>query len=531
MRIAHVDFEQAGMLHPITRAYLKQDQSLRAFYEFAPTFKGLEQSLTERKKYPIDRELLVNALLKQYEGVPNSHNIQGSIEKLREERTYTIVTGHQLNLFTGPLYFIYKIASVIQLSKRLQEAHPEFTIIPVYWMATEDHDFEEINHFHLADKTIRWNSDQTGAVGRFELEELQPLLEKLKSEIEGPFDESVWLPFLKAYQTGKNLTQATRILVHQLFKSEQLICVDGDDRALKAKFTPVVKQELFKGTSLPLIEQVLSQWSELGYSSQVNGREINLFYLKDQLRERIVKTESGFEVLNSTIRFTHSEMEEELTNFPERFSPNVVLRPVYQEIILPNLTYIGGGAEVAYWLQLKEVFDELGVFYPQVMLRDSFVFLNSSATKKIQQLGYELIDFFSDRDTLLKKHVESETNIPAFFESKRELLQRITDDVTDKLEQSDVTLERTARASAKKQLNELNKLEKKLMRSEKRKASVIADRIDAVQDQLSPNGKLQERYWNYIALQKQLGEASLVDFVLEKADPYKSQLKVVLNEK
>jgi len=530
MRIAHVDFEQAGMLHPITRAYLKQDQSIRAFYEFAPTFQGLEHALIKRKAHPVDRNTLVDALLKQYDGISVSGNIKEAIQELKQEQTFTIVTGHQLNLFTGPLYFIYKIASVIQLAKQLEEAHPGCKIIPVYWMATEDHDFDEINHFHLADKTIRWDSNQTGAVGRFSIEELQPILEKLEQEIESPFESSVWKPFLDAYRKGENLTQATRILVHQLFKGEKLICIDGDDQALKAQFAPVVEKELVHSISQPLIEEVLIQWETLGYSSQVNGRAINLFYLKDQLRERIIKTETGFEVLNSTIRFTEAEIKEELVNFPERFSPNVVLRPVYQETILPNLAYIGGGAEVAYWLQLKQVFDELGVFYPQVMLRDSFVFLNSSATKKLNQLGYELIELFADRDDLLKRHVVSESDIPDFFESKRVDLKHMADEVTARLQQSDSTLERTALASAKKQFNELDKLEKKLIRSEKRKATTIANRIDAVQDQLTPNGKLQERYWNFIALQKQLGDDSLVNFVLKKADPYQSQLKVVLSD-
>jgi bacillithiol biosynthesis cysteine-adding enzyme BshC len=529
MRVELIDFESAGMLHPITRAYLKQDPQTQSLYRFAPTFKGLEESLKERGTSSIDRPVLVSALKAQYHGQKTPKQVTSSIDALANENTFTIVTGHQLNLFTGPLYFIYKIASVVQLSRQLAEAHPDKVIVPVYWMATEDHDFDEINHFNLADKTIRWNSDQTGAVGRFQLDDLQGTIDQLESQIEGVFESSIWKPFFEAYRSGRNLAEATRILVHKLFPNESLICVDGDDINLKRQFQPVVERELFEQVSQQQMEAALLEWEKIGFNPQVGGRKINLFYLKGNIRERIVQTEHGFEVVNTDIRFSTDEIRNELESHPDRFSPNVVLRPVYQEMILPNLAYIGGGAEVAYWLQLKQVFDSLGVYFPQVMLRDSFVYINEANCRRKDQLGLSILELLSNRDELIKQHVLRESDVQDFFAKQREELSRIENKLVSRATESNVTLEKAALASSKRMANELNRMEKKIIRSEKKNADVYANKISKIQDQLSPTGKLQERFWNYIELQTQLGDQSLVELAIKKADPFKSQLKVLLS--
>ncbi len=529
MRVELIDFESAGMLHPITRAYLKQDSQIQSLYRFAPTFKGLEESLKERETVSVDRSVLVSALKEQYSGLKIPKQASRSIESLANDNTFTIVTGHQLNLFTGPLYFIYKIASVIQLSKQLAEAHPDKFIVPVYWMATEDHDFDEINHFNLADRTIRWNSDQTGAVGRFQLDDLQQIIDQLENRIEGVFESSVWKPFFEAYRSGKNLAEATRILVHKLFPNESLICVDGDDVNLKRQFQSVVEKELFEQVSQQQMESTLLEWEKIGFNPQVGGRDINLFYLKGSIRERIVQTKYGFEVVNTDIRFSNDEMRHELESHPDRFSPNVVLRPVYQEMILPNLAYIGGGAEVAYWLQLKQVFDSLDVYFPQIMLRDSFVYIDEVNCRRKDQLGLSILELLSKCDDLVKQHVLKESDVHDFFARQREELDRIENNLVSRATKSNVTLEKAALASSKRMANELDRMEKKIIRSEKKNADVYAKKITKVQDQLSPAGKLQERFWNYIELQKQLGDQSLVELAIKKADPYQSQLKVLLS--
>ncbi len=527
MKLEKAAYAETNMLHPITLDYLEGKSSLNSLYRFEPSFQGLEDALAQRPNFPIDRELLVSELQLQY-GDSISPEQANCLNQLRDENTFTIVTGHQLNLFTGPLYFVYKIFSVIKMAERLNEAHPDKNIIPVYWMATEDHDFDEINHFHLSQSAYRWEDKQKGAVGRFSLEGLQPILDLIEKELgESLHARGVIEPFLEAYRKGKNLAQATRLLVNRLFKGHSFLVVDGDTPRLKRAFLPAVENELFGEGSQQDVDATLAEWKNLGYKAQVAGRSINLFYLKDGIRERIEKSTNGFTVLNTPLVFSEAEMRLELEEYPERFSPNVILRPLYQEMILPNLSYVGGGAEVAYWLQLKSVFEKMNVFFPQVMLRDGFVVLSASTSRKMQQEQILPHEIFMDCDDYLKAHVHEEKGSHVFFEKKRDAVELAYQEIIQRMKDEDATLEAAALSSLQKGLNELYRLEKKLIRAEKRNANVVADRVYAIRAEALPNGKVQERYINIVQMLLDFGNESFLEEIYHHCNAFDTQLKIL----
>src|SRR5690606_22331407 len=338
MPTSYLSFQQTNYFSKLICDYLDQKKELQPFYNRCPHLENFAEQLKEKKRSfsHENRKVLTKVLADQYKDFQTSDLTSENITALADENTFTVVTGHQLNLFTGPLYFLYKIVSTINLCRALQKQHPDNRFVPVYWMASEDHDFEEINFFNFNGKKFQWQGpgtkEQGGMVGAYPTEGLDSVLELFSSEIgKGVQAKALVELFRNAYMKHKNLTDATRYMVNQLFSNQGLVILDASDKVLKHHFIPYMRQELFEPTSQKTVEQTISNLNKVdaSYKVQVNPREINLFYLQTGLRERIIKTQTGFRVNNTELGWSDQELEEELTNYPERFSPNVMTRPLY----------------------------------------------------------------------------------------------------------------------------------------------------------------------------------------------------------
>ncbi len=302
-----ISFQSSGYFTPLINDYLNQKDTLKPLYNRFPAVDNFKLQMDEKRDNynPEFRNTLVKVLNSQYKNINASAYTQQNIKLLSEPGTYTITTGHQLNLFTGPLYFLYKIVSAINLSRELKEAYPGQDFVPVYWMATEDHDFEEINYFNFKDKKIKWTRESTGPVGRLSTNGLDAVLDVFAKEI-GIGNNAEWLKelFEKAYLKHDNLADATRYLANEIFGTEGLVILDGDDANLKRLFAPHVKEELLHQTS----HQKVAETAELlkDYNIQVNPREINLFYIEDTIRERIILQEGIYYINNTDLKFSES---------------------------------------------------------------------------------------------------------------------------------------------------------------------------------------------------------------------------------
>ncbi|MEM1220540.1 MAG: bacillithiol biosynthesis BshC, partial [Bacteroidota bacterium] len=220
-------------------AYTTGDERLTPFFKYPVQLESFGQVMEDKGKENIDRSLLVEALQKQYQHLPDTQLALSQIVALREHNTFTVVTAHQPSLFTGPLYFIYKIASAINLSRSLNAHYPHHQVVPVFVMGGEDHDFEEINHLHLFGKTLTWENEESGATGRMSTKTLQPVLDSL-SEILGTSPQanelcSILQDVCDHYPT---YGQAMQALVHQLFGQEGLVVLNMDEPSLKRAFIP-----------------------------------------------------------------------------------------------------------------------------------------------------------------------------------------------------------------------------------------------------------------------------------------------------
>ncbi|MGB5500121.1 MAG: bacillithiol biosynthesis cysteine-adding enzyme BshC [Maribacter sp.] len=530
MDIDCLPFKQTGYFSDLICDYIENKESLKPFYNRFPKIGNFEDQIEEKAaNYPDEnRSILYDALQKQYKGISVSKKTRENLIQLKEPITFTVVTGHQLNLFTGPLYFLYKIISTINLTVQLKKTYPKFNFVPVYWMATEDHDFDEINFFNFNAKKIQWNRKASGGVGRLSTDGLQEISKAFSSELGTDNNAKILSSlFEKAYVEHDNLASATRFLANELFGDSGLVIIDGDNKNLKQLLVPYVKNDIIENTSYKKVSETISKLSELpeGYTIQVNPREINYFYLKEALRERIVLKNGNFHVNATEIYFTKDELLKELENHPERFSPNVITRPLYQEIILPNLCYIGGGGELAYWLELKSSFEAMNVAYPILLPRNSALLVTEKQQRKLARMNLSVADLFLKQSRLINKKIREISNIEIDFSSQKELLTAQFKMMYEIASQTDESFIGAVKAQEIKQLKGLDNLEKRLLKAQKRKLKGHVERMTLIQNELFPGQSLQERNLNFSEFYHEYGEA-LIPMLIKDLQPLKMEFSV-----
>lgn len=503
MKASHIPIKDTNYFSDIIIDYVNRDEHLKSFYGFEASIEGFKQQI-ESKSYSKDqRQNLCTALANQYknDGVRLSEKHDAQLKLLEKENTFTVTTGHQLCLFTGPLYFIYKIISTIRLSEELSKAFPDYNFVPMYWMASEDHDFDEISFFNLPNGRVKWDTSQAGAVGRMSVDQLEELITQFEEYLPQYSTHAATLIelFKKSYQKN-NLAAATRSLVSALFDNENLLIIDGDDPLLKSAMVDIFQDELLNQTAFQLIQKTSDQLSSK-YKVQVNPREINLFYLQSNSRERIeFKGSDNYRLVDDSKAWSKEKLLSELQEFPERFSPNVILRPLYQEVILPNLAYIGGGGELAYWFQLKAMFAHYQVNYPILLLRNSAVFLNADESKIQSKLDLSNVDLFKDYHSLMKSRVESIADYDVQLKSQKLSNQELYQQLIKDVEAIDLSLIPHIESLMSKSDKNLQRLTKKLERVYKRKEEEYGSRIQKLKVHTFPNDSLQERRYNFSIL-------------------------------
>ncbi|AMR30185.1 bacillithiol biosynthesis cysteine-adding enzyme BshC [Mucilaginibacter sp. PAMC 26640] len=514
MEAACIDYKETGFFSQTVIDYLEDVPELRSFYSHRPTLAGFAE-LFKNKKVIADRQLLVEVLTEQYFGKAeglnhdksaSNHNpdlasadlVLKKIASLGLPDTYTVTTGHQLNIFTGPLYFIYKIVTAIKLCRELKEAHPDKDFVPVYWMASEDHDFAEINYTNIGGKKVHWWYEASGATGRINPDTMRQALNQYKGVlgIDGHSSELGQM-VETAYTAFDKLADATRYLVNALFGRYGLLIIDADDHRLKASFAPIIERDIIEQNSFKNISAVNEQLQNLGVHIQVNPREINFFYLKDQLRERLVLENDRYSVNNTDISFTEEELKQEITSAPERFSPNVVMRPLYQECILPNIAYIGGGAEVVYWLELKSNFDFYNVDFPILILRNSGLVIRKETAAKIKSMELSPAEIFKTADEIKNNWVQKHSNHDLTLNEEWREMQCIFEKIKLRAHKIDPTLSPSAGAVQARLKHAMDNFQKKLVKAEKRNYKTRLEQIEHIKEDLFPKNSLQERQENF----------------------------------
>jgi bacillithiol synthase len=495
-----ISLAETGRFSRLMIDYISGAEKLKKFYAEEPKIDSFEKVIQDRADKKINRELLRKVIEEQYHSkvkvpVSNFQNVNSNIELLSDKNTLTVCTGHQLCLFTGPLYFIYKIISTINLAEALKKNYPAYNFVPVYWMASEDHDFEEISSIHLFGKTLSWDSPEKGGpVGRLSTEGLDVMIEELAA-ILGDSENAKELIslFENGYLKHENLADATRYIVHELFSEYGLVIIDADDKRFKKEFEAIIKDDISNNTNYKIVNQTIAELELDGIKPQVNPREINIFRSG---RERVRIEKANTETLNYPV---------------EEYSPNVVLRPLYQQLILPNLAYVGGPGEIAYWMEYKKMFEHHEITFPVLIPRNFALLLDSKSVQQLNKLGFTFHDFFRGLDVLIKMFITKNSGEELSLLALEKKLNDVYSEISSKAASIDPTLKGSVESEKQKALNALKSIETKLLRAEKQKQESSINQIRKLYDKILPEDQLQERYENFAPYYLKYGKQFIND--------------------
>ena len=529
MQKIELAYENVGYFSTIILDYINEKESLAPFYKYATSINEFNKVIEDKVQDNTDREALVDILKHQNHSFISKYDfVDKNVNALLSQKTFTITTGHQLCIAGGPLYFIYKVVSVINLCNSLKEAYPKNNFVPIFWLASEDHGEGEISKINLFGKTLEWNYKEKGASGKRSTSPYQSInAELIKIIGEDNNGLEILDLFQKSYSESADLAEATRSYLYKLFGEYGLVVIDGDNKKLKHKFLPIMKDEIENSSTMKNVTETATKLGKQ-YKIQAHARDINLFYLEDGVRERIVKSEDGFAVMNSEIKFSKNEILTKLNTHPEKFSPNVLLRPLYQEKVLPNLAYIGGPGETAYWLQLKSHFEYHNINFPMVVLRDSAQWIDAKSTKKLEKLKIGVDEIFQPIAQLKKQYLEKHSDEFSLTEYS-DKLHLIFDELADVISKIDKSLKGSVEGERAKQTKRLQTIENKAIKALKRKYEVELNQLQKLKEKLFPNGGLQERHENFIPYYIKYGK-EFIPILLKNLDVLNKRLTVFIEE-
>lgn len=511
------------------KAYTLGDEQLKPFYKYPVKIESFARAIADRKRFPVDRELLVSTLRNQYANYQNTGTeSEKQIGKLGLENTFTVITAHQPVLFTGPLYFIYKIASAINLSQQLNSFYPDYHFIPVFISGGEDHDFEEMNHVNIFNRNLEWQNEEKGPVGKMNTDSLTEVIEELKEMLgEGHHAGKLRELINRNFKSGNSYGPSMLSFVNELFEEYGLLVLNMDDPGLKKAFAPIIKREIFERISQPLVSESQERLKSLGFKAQAHAREINFFYMEKGLRERIVFKNGQYSVLNTKLVFSREELEKRIDECPENFSPNVIMRPVFQETIVPNLAYIGGGGELAYWLERMSQFEAFGTFFPMLIRRNSALWITKAFFKKIEKLELSIDQFFDENDQIVKDYVKQNSSEDLDFNRQLKDLRDGFTSIINTGSAVDPTLGKAFEALKKRHMKEIEQMIGRILRAKKQKHELEIKQIGKLKDKLFPKNGLQERVDNFIPMYLNHGK-QLFEILLENLNPLDSEMLIMV---
>ncbi|MDP1726327.1 MAG: bacillithiol biosynthesis cysteine-adding enzyme BshC [Bacteroidota bacterium] len=412
MKHSKILLSETGLVPPIVLDYLAGNEFLKPFYAEPNTIGAYKKLIDARNFDEKKRQVLYDSLINQFHKIKlpleNYPILYSNIKLLLDSNTYTICTGHQLCLYGGPMFVTYKILTAIKLCSELRNAYPEINFVPVLWLASEDHDFEEISNTHLYGRDFKWHKDSGNKpVGTLDLEGLSEDIETISKLIGTNETGQRWIKLIEdSYLKSNDLSEATIKLYTDIFKDYGLIVLEPNQKIFKEELIPVIKSDLLDQSNFSVQTKSDKLLAEK-YKLQINARETNFFYLSETSGRRQIKKEGeAFVIAGTETRFSVQQLAVEINNYPERFSPNVNLRPVYQELILPNLAYIGGPAEIAYWLQLKAIFDVNKIKFPSVVLRSMNLITGSQLIEKVEKYGLTVSDLVGNELKLTQAYLQ-----------------------------------------------------------------------------------------------------------------------------
>lgn len=349
-----------------------------------------------------DQRLELISVLQSQMGENLSQSQKSNLRRLQENSTYFVVTGQQIHLGLGPMYVIYKICSAIVLCNDLNQRYTDNHFVPLFWMATEDHDVEEINHVDLFGQRFTCDIQWKTGVGTLPTQGFDELWHWMRQKFERNEDALERLEHCMAFYhgEGRNLSMATAHWVSEFFADFGLLILDPSEARLKKRAKSIFAKDLFENTFLEAFSAQSDILKLHDIEPPAHFRACNVFWMDADRRERVVKQGNDFGLVDSNRKITRAEMQTILEAEPERISPNVLLRPLYQQAILPAVAYVAGPTEYLYWLQTTQAFVKSGIAPPALIHRMGGIVINATQQKKLNQIDVKPHELFNDASDL-----------------------------------------------------------------------------------------------------------------------------------
>ncbi len=493
----HFKLSETGILSATSQAFVEKDEKILKLLGADHPYWHVDKAIELKSNFSTEnRQVLHDNLFKAYSNIsakdPVENKVWQNIEALKNHQTFTVTTGQQLHLFIGPAFVIYKILSVVDFCEDFKKRFPDKHFVPVYWLASEDHDFDEIKSTHIFKKAFNWDIEAKGACGRLPTDRVKEVIDAIRAEISlNDTQQKLLNEFESIYATSGSLSEASRRVINKFFGALGVVVIDADAPEFKQIFKPVIENDLFNNDNQLAFEEVSKSLEQEGLSTQLNGRAINLFYLTDQRRTRIIQDGEDYTVTEGTERWTKEEIKQAFETHPERFSPNAMLRPLFQESILPNIAYVGGNAEVTYWIQLHKTMSINNLSCPALILRPSVWITPSKITQWLDKRAITPLKVLITREkTHLLNLIQTETlgieaETQAFFKLREKIQTTVAQNISKELK---------GIVEAGKQYEKaLKTIEKALRENQIEKHAKEIDKLEEIRDTYLNINNIQER--------------------------------------
>jgi len=433
----------------------------------------------------------------------------GNIQKFIQDKACAVVTGQQVGLFSGPLYTIFKALTAIKLAESLNQTSLG-CFVPVFWLASDDHDFAEINHIRLLDKEnkvedIKYKGHPVNLktpVSKIVLStEISNCIQQLKDLThDSEFKPEILSQLGTAYQAGHSFVEAFAQWMTRLFKSYGLIFIDAAQPDLKDLGKNVFYTEIAQNSpSTQCALETSRKLTQKNYSTQIKLHEgiLNLFLGEDE-RDTIQFRDDDYSIKGRPQTFKKDELLQLLENQPHKFSPNVLLRPLYQDTLLPTVAYVGGQSEVAYFAQMKEVYKGFNLPMPIIYPRKSLSLIEKKIDKALKTYSLKVQDIWQNADAKINKIAKEKIprSLDIAFQTTASHLDRDLTDIKQETLVFEPTLEKSVDLTIRNIHHQIILLEKKILKASKKQNTIITQRIHLAKSSLYPNQHLQERVFN-----------------------------------
>lgn len=525
MQITDYPFGKLPFTH-LFQSYTSDFEKLNRFFEINPFSRNAVTSKADSFSFKGNRQESADILLRINERYKPDEKALKNIDRFQEEDALAIVTGQQLGVLGGPLYTVFKIIATIHLAQYYEQELSR-PVIPVFWMADEDHDYREVQSITIpdGDEPRKFSlPDRNGNLPPVAELTFTKALDSFKDKVkeilyDTDFSKELWSVIDSSFKAGKRFDHSFGDFIARLFSKHGLVLAGSNHSAIKKHTKSCMAKAIEQADEMR--ESLDRQTNELSsdFHQQVTLYDSNLFYLDEEAgRQKINRNGDGWKI-ESGKEWETGELVDEIDTDPEKFSPNVFLRPILQDLFLPTLGYVAGPGETAYYGQMKLFYSSFDLSMPVIFPRLSATIIEPAIDRILDELPFEIHEYNKRIEDLESDFVDrtEQVDIEAIFTEWKEEVEELSSSKTDLIKKIDPTLKGAAGKADSVYMSELDKLKGKLYRSVKQQEQTQLNRIQKIKAHLFPGGSLQERTVAFIYFMNKYG-LDIWDQILDGLD-------------